>query len=151
MKHLLLFSNYIKENLSDFEDQDLTIRKPEETIIDEPIVNDKEFDPTKDKFSTKKKDFTQDKYKSIASAVKPVIEELNALLLDKANQVQNFKMIQKRFLEIVNDLNVNASPQTRRKWTMSIEKAKSLLELSYMMTNLYLAAADLKVGTNKFN
>ena len=141
MQHLKSFDDLKK--LYKFEDEDLTIRKnPEALDVEEPsYVQNKQFDPSKDKFATKHRDLTAKN--TLAAAIQPMVQELQAQLSDRANAETNFTTMKRRVLEKINDVAVSAAPETRRKWSQSVERCKNLTDLSILMTNLVLGAAGL--------
>ena len=130
------------KKLYSFEDEDLTVRKPDvETVVEEPFVQRKQFDPSKDTFKRKERDLT--KSNSISGAIQPMIQELQPLLSDRANSSANLIKMKNRVLSAINDINVFAKPETRRKWTIAVERTRSLTDLAALMTNLCLGGAGL--------
>ena len=140
MRHLKSMEEL--KNLYKFEDEDLSIRKPEaDVVVEEPFVQKKQFDPSKDTFKHKVRDLT--KSNSISGAIQPMIQELQPMISDRANAQVNLLKMKNKVLSAINDVNVFAKPETRRKWTMSVEKTQSLIELASLMTNLCLGGAGL--------
>jgi hypothetical protein len=139
MQHLKSFNDLKK--LYNFEEEDLSVKKSEEDIVEEPFHQDKKFDPSKDKFSSKTRDLT--KSNSLAAAVQPMVQELQALLSDRTNQIENFNKMKIKVMTAINDIKISASPETRRKWSQSVERCRNLIDLSILMTNLVMGAAGL--------
>lgn len=140
MQHLKSFDDLKK--LYSFEDEDLSVKKSDtEEVIEEPFQQDKKFDPSKDKFSSKTRDLTQSN--SLAAAIQPMVQELQGLMSDRANVVENFNKMKIKVLTAINDIKISAAPETRRKWTQSVERCRNLVDLSILMTNLVMGAAGL--------
>lgn len=102
-----------------------------------------------DKQEHQKKDITGKK--SLASAVKPVMDELNGIIADprKLKDEALFAEMRIKFLEKVNEPDNGASLKTQQKWTDVINKSRSLYDLAMSMTNMYLKAAGLGVDRGK--
>jgi len=54
--------------------------------------------------------------------------------------------IKNSFLEIIESPDTYASPETRNKWKNSISSKKGKNPLMFMITNLYLAGANLQTN-----
>lgn len=140
MKHIKSLEEL--QGLYKFEDEDLSVKKPETEIVEEPFVQNKQFDPSKDQFKPKGvRDLT--KTNSISGAIQPMVQELQNLMSDRVNLQANFLKMKTRVLETINDLNVVAKPETRRQWTQAVERCKDLNSLAALMTNLVLGGAGL--------
>lgn len=140
MQHLKSFDDLKK--LYSFEDEDLSIKKADgEEIVEEPFHQDKKFDPSKDKFASNARDLT--KSNTLAAAIQPMVQELQALISDRANAIENFNKMKIKVMTAINDIKVSASPETRRKWSQSVERCRNLVDLSVLMTNLVMGAAGL--------
>jgi hypothetical protein len=126
--------------IQDFETMDLTIRK-EEKIEVETFVQTKFFDPSKDKYVSKKNDLTEKN--SLSAAIAPMISEFDSLLKDRANHFDHLRTMKEKIIALFKDESVSASDKTRKNWIDTVTKCKDLQSLTSKMTNLYLGGAGL--------
>lgn len=81
-------------------------------------------------------DISRNGSKSIAGCLEPLISIMDSMtLLD----------IKSKFNDILDDLETSASPETRNKWREDCRNNISKSRMMFMLTNLYLAGAKLKL------
>lgn len=134
--------------MQDFETIDLTPGVKSETIEIEEVIVVEEFNPLNDNFRVERRDLTLTN--SISAAVQPLISEMDALLKDRINHLKHFKELKEKFANIIKDESISASKETRRKWIIQLEKQKNLTMLCFMISNLTMAGAGLKVGLDNY-